>query len=237
MIVLGLIPARGNSKGIPRKNIAPLAGRPLISWTIEACRAAKLVDRVVLSSDDQEILAVGRQWGAECPFVRPAELARDDTPALPVIRHAVEKLTEIDGYVPDAVALLQPTSPLRTARHIDEALALLQRSDADSVVSVVRVPHQFNPYSVMVRDGPYVKPYLAWDEKRNLRQSKPQFWARNGAAIYAFRYQCLMQKGSIFGERILAYEMERADSVDIDEPLDLEIAELLMQARLSQDRR
>ena len=233
MTTLALIPARGGSKGIPSKNIVPLAGKPLIAWTIEAALGARCVDRVVVSSDTPAIVEVSRQWGAECPFIRPAELARDDTAALPVVRHAVETLEQLDGYRPTVIVVLQPTSPLRTSQHIDEALALLAPSGADSLVSVTRVPHQFNPYSVMVRDGPYVRPYLAWDEARNLRQSKPEFWARNGAAIYAFRYECLMQKGSFYGEKILAYEMTREESVDIDDRLDLVLAESLLQSGLN----
>ncbi len=232
MNVLALLPARGGSKGIPRKNIIPVAGRPLIGWTIEAARLAQQVDRVVVSSDNEEILAVARQLGADCPFVRPEQLARDDTPALPVIRHAVETLEALDGFRPDIIVLLQPTSPLRTARHIDEAIALLDASEADSLVSVTRVPHQFNPYSVMVREGPCVRPYLQWDERKNLRQHKPAFWARNGPAIYAFRHDCLMHKGSVYGDTILAYEMAKDESVDIDDSTDLLLAELLLQRRL-----
>ena len=233
MTTLALIPARGGSKGIPRKNLVPLAGKPLIGWTIEAALGAGRIDRVVVTSEDEEILAVSRKLGAETPFVRPAELARDDTPALPVVKHAVEALEQIDGFRPDYIALLQPTSPLRTSKHVDEAIELLSSSDADSVVSVIRVPHQFNPYSIMVREGPYLKPYLPWDETRNLRQCKPEFWARNGAAVYAFSRRCLLDKKSLYGDRVLGYEMPKEDSVDVDDVYDLQVAEFLLKGRLS----
>ena len=229
MEILAIIPARGGSKGIPNKNIVELNGRPLIEYTIRAAHASRLITRTILSTDSQAVRAVGRRCGVEIPFVRPAELATDKTPALPVIRHAIEWLGEHEQYAPDYIVLLQPTSPLRTAEHIDAALTRLIESNADSIVSVVKVPHNFNPYSVMKLDQGHLTPFLAYDEKNNLRQLKPVFYGRNGAAIYAFTTACLLSKNSIYGDTILAYEMDKAASVDIDDEMDLQFCEFLMQ--------
>lgn len=230
--ILGLIPARGGSKGIPRKNLAPLAGRPLIAHTIAAALASARLDRVVVSTDDPEIASVAGQYGAEVPFMRPADLADDTAPALAVIRHAVIALDGM-GWRAETVAYLQPTSPLRTAAHIDAALALLAERDADSVVSVVEVPHNFNPRSVMLRgEDDCLRPYLepAGDEPLR-RQDKPRLLARNGPAILALTRRTIMELGALYGPRTLGLVMDRAESLDIDEPLDLELAEWLLARR------
>jgi N-acylneuraminate cytidylyltransferase/CMP-N,N'-diacetyllegionaminic acid synthase len=233
MKILGLIPARGGSKGIPDKNIVPLNGRPLIDHTIQAALGSRLITQTILSSDSKKIIAVAERRGVEVPFVRPAELAGDDTPALPVIQHAVNWMVEREGFKPDYVVLLQPTSPLRTAHHIDQALERLINSDADSIVSVVKVPHIYSPFSVMQLEGAYLKPYLQYNETRNLRQLKPQFFARNGAAIYAFTYECLIRKKSIYGDKIIGFEMSREESIDIDDLFDLKICELVLTSKTS----
>ena len=230
MNILGIIPARGGSKGIPGKNLAPLCGKPLIGWTFEAAQNSDLLTRVILSSDDSDIIAVAEQYQVEVPFLRPSELAEDDTPALPVIQHTV-KMLEDDGYRPDIIVYLQPPSPLRTSRHIDEAVQRLIDSDADSVVSVEQVPHRFSPGSVMELHDGLLTPYMPMDESKNLRQLKPAFFGRNGAAIYAFTYDCLMKKQSIYGDRILPYVMLPEESVDIDDPIDLEFCEFLLHRR------
>jgi CMP-N,N'-diacetyllegionaminic acid synthase len=231
MEIIGIIPARGGSKGIPKKNIYPLCGKPLIAYTIEAAKRSRYLTRTILTSDSEEIIRVALQYSLEAPFVRPKELARDDTPALPVITHAVNWLEQKESYRPDFIVLLQPTSPLRDSKHIDEALGRLVKSDADSIVSVIRVPHNYNPYSVMRLEKGYLKPWLEYDELNNMRQRKPVFLARNGAAIYAFTYECLMRKRSLYGDKILAYEMSREASVDIDDIFDLKICEMLLRDR------
>jgi CMP-N-acetylneuraminic acid synthetase len=142
-------------------------------------------------------------------------------------------LEEKENYKPDIIILLQPTSPLRTSKHIDEALEKLINSDADSIVSVVEVPHQFNPYSVMKLEDGYLKHFLPYDERKNIRQLKPKFYARNGAAIYAFRYECLIEKNSIYGEKILPYFMGKEESIDIDDWFDLKVAEVMISAKKS----
>lgn len=235
---LGVIPARGGSKSIPRKNLVELCGRPLIVYTFEATQGSCLLDRVILSTDDEEIAMLGREYGIEVPFLRPADLARDDTPTLPAIQHAVRYLEETEDYQPSYVVILQPTSPLRQAHDIDEALELLVESGADSVVSVVEVPHNFNPVSVMrtAEDGrlePYLQPESGWILRR---QDKPVVYARNGAAIYAIKYTVLMEQNSLFGQRCMPYVMTPYESIDVDEQYDLELAEFLLQRRSRQLR-
>ncbi len=232
MNILGIIPARGGSKGIPQKNIYPLLGKPLLAYTIEAAHGSKLVTRTILSSDSPSIIQVAEEYSLEVPFVRPESLAQDDTPSLPMVKHTVQFLIDQEDYYPDYIVLLQPTSPIRTASHIDEALQTLINSDADSLVSVVEIPHSCNPYSVMrlTKEG-YLKSFLDYDETKNLRQLKPIFYVRNGAAIYAFTFKCLMDKNSLFGDRLLPYYMNKEDSIDIDDLLDMSICEYLLKRR------
>lgn len=230
MKILAIVPARGGSKGIPQKNIYPLCNKPLIYYTIKAVQKSKVITRAILSSDSEEILNIAAGYGLEAPFVRPAELAQDDTPALPVIQHAVQWLEENDNYRADYIILLQPTSPLRTEKHIDEALSKLLNSDADSVISVVEAPHNFTPNSIMKLEGEYLTPYLPLDENFHLRQLKPVYYARNGAAIYAFTYNCLMEKHSIYGGKILPYLMGKDCSVDVDDLFDLKLCELILSS-------
>lgn len=227
MRVLALIPARGGSKGIPRKNITPLGGKPLIAWTIEAARAASAITRVVVSTDDAEISDVARAHGAEVPFLRPGDISDDAAPALPVIRHALHALQTLDGWTADAIAYLQPTSPFRDGQHIDDAVALLAASGADTVVSVVRVPHNMVPTSLMeMRDGRLE--FCASPEQRQFsRQAKELLFARNGPAILLNR-RATIDGAGLYGDRIAPLEMAPLVSVDIDEPGDLQIAQALL---------
>ncbi len=228
MEILGVIPARGGSKSVPRKNLVPVAGVPLIEYTYRAARESRRLTRVILSSDDPEIIATARAAGIEVPFVRPAELAADDTPSLPVVQHAV-RAVEAGGARVDVVVLLQPTSPLRTAAHIDAAVDLLLETGADSVVTVVEVPHNFNPVSLLrIEDGRLV-PWMAGEGNRILRrQDKPRVFARNGAAVYAVRRDVLMEEGSLFGRDCRPLVMAREESIDIDDESDLRIAAALL---------
>src|SRR3954463_16375891 len=153
MRVLGVVTARGGSKGLPGKNLRLLAGKPLIAHTIDTARESKAFDRVILSTDDEAIATAGRSRGCDVPFMRPPDLARDETPHLPVLQHAVQWLADNDRYVPDAVMILQPTSPLRRAQDICESIALLETSGADSVVSVSEVPAHYNPMRTLRIDA------------------------------------------------------------------------------------
>jgi CMP-N-acetylneuraminic acid synthetase len=226
---LAIIPARGGSKGVPRKNIRLLAGRPLIEYTIEAARGVPAIDRCVVSTDDDEVARIAEAAGAEI-IMRPSNLARDDTPTLPVLQHVVRSLAERESYTCDAVITLQPTSPLRTPRHIAEAIAHFESDpEADSLVSCIEVPHQFRPNSVMkLDDGGYLHPYL--DVPLALRrQDKEPVFARNGAAVYITRTSCL--SSFVFGGRLLPYMMSPEDSIDIDSEADLLAAEQALRAR------
>ena len=227
MNILGLIPARGGSKGLPRKNLAPLAGRPLIAHTIAAALASRALTRVVVSTDDAEIAQTSRDWGAQTPFLRPAELAVDTAGALSVMRQAIEAL-DAEGWRTDVLVYLQPTSPLRRARHIDGAVELLLAQQADSVVSVTPVPHQFNPVSLMKIEEGLLKPYLPQgpnDAPILRRQDKPELWARNGPAVLACTRAVIMDQGLIYGPRTLPFFMRPEESLDIDTAFDLALVE------------
>ena len=228
MRTLGIVPARGGSKGIPGKNLVPLLGRPLLAWTIEAARGAARLDRTLVSTDDPAIAAVARDCGADVPSLRPAELAGDDVPMLDVLQHALGALCPPDEQ-PEILVLLQPTSPLRRATHIDEAIALLNVSGADSVVSVVEVPHQFNPVSVMGLDGERLVPFLPGASVTR-RQDKPRVFGRNGPAVLAVRAS-VIAAGSLYGTDVRPYFMSPQDSLDIDDPFDLELAAWLLERR------
>jgi CMP-N,N'-diacetyllegionaminic acid synthase len=216
--VVALIPARGGSKGIPRKNLAPLAGRPLLAWTIDAALGSRAVTRTVVSTEDDEIAAAARELGAEV-LARPPELAADETPMQPVIVHALDELE-----APEVLVLLQPTSPLRRAEHVDEAVDLLLATGADSVVSVVEVPHRYRPGSLMALDGDRLV-RLA-DDHAATRQEKPLVYARNGPAVLALRPGRI--GADLYGGDCRPYVMGPRESLDVDEPFDLELAELLL---------
>jgi len=230
MEILGLIPARGGSKGIPHKNIEKLGGKPLIAYTCEAARGSRQLTRVILSTDDKDIATLGLALGAEVPFMRPEKLGQDDVPMIEVVNHTLSWLKAEQDYSPEIVVLLQPTSPFRKAEHIDAAIDLLTHSEADSVVSIVEVPHQFNPISVMKLEDGKLFPYISEEGNRVLRrQDKPEVYARNGPAVLASRISAINKTGSLYGEVILPYLMNRFDSIDIDCPEDLQIAELYLK--------
>ena len=229
MIVLGIITARGGSKGVPGKNLKLLAGRPLLAYTVDSARACLALDRVILSTEDETIAAAGRSLGVEVPFIRPAELSRDDTPHLPVIQHAAAWMRDQQGYRPDAVMVLQPTSPLRTAADISAAIALLESSGADSVVSVSEVPTHSHPSRTLRVDATGHAVLFATGEpvrKRiNRRQDLPDAWVMNGA-IYACRTATLDGPDpSLYGDRVVAYRMPHERSISIDDMNDWAEAE------------
>ncbi len=230
MKILGVITARGGSKSIPRKNIKELCGKPLIAYTIAAAKESGVFDRVILSTDDREIADVARRYGCEVPFMRPAELAQDTTPHLPVMQHAVSWLKEHEGYEPDFVAILQPTAPLRQAWHLREAAELLKKTGADSVVSMVEIPGHHSPYwAVKVDEQGLGTLLLSGDPIRKRiprRQSLPKAYAHSGA-IYLFRTSLLFDpvEPNFYGDRVAAYIMEDKYNVNIDSPEDWDLAE------------
>jgi len=227
--VLGVIPARGGSKGIPHKNIAPLGGRPLIAHTADAARASRRLTRIVTSTDSPEIAAVSRSLGLDVPFLRPSHLAADDTPMIDVLIDLLATLEREQQYRPDVLVLLQPTSPFRRAEHVDGAIDLLTASGADSVVTVVDVPHQFTPSSLMRLDGDRLTPWLEGGALR--RQDKPRLFARNGPAVIAVHARVVTGGRTLYGPDTRGFVMTREDSLDIDDRFDLEIAEQIMAGR------
>ena len=224
--MLGVVAARGGSKGIPYKNLAMLAGRPLLAYTADAARSSRRLSRCIVSTDDEIIATAARRLGLDVPFLRPSDLAVDDAPMLPVLQHAAREAAR-GGSTPDAVVLLQPTSPLRRATHIDAAVDLLESTGADSVVSVVEVPHQFNPVSVMQLDGDRLRPFLDRPPITR-RQDKPRVYARNGPAVLAVRTRVL-EADSLYGTDSRPLVMNALESIDIDGPDDLALAEFLLQ--------
>lgn len=216
--VLALIPARGGSKGVPRKNVRDAAGRPLIAWTIEAACNALLVDQVVVSSDDAEILDVARKWGADTPFVRPAELSQDNTPAIDVALHAMNALP---GY--DYLVLLQPTSPLRSASHVDACIRLCVERGAPSAVSVNAA--QESPYWMYALDaGGHLQRILAPPADTGRRQDLPPVYALNGA-IYVIASAELRKAHRFVTGSSVPYVMPAEFSLDIDCELDFRLFE------------
>ncbi len=227
MSVVALIPARGGSKGIPRKNLAPLAGKPLITWTIEAALASKNLTRVIVSTDDTEIAEVARQHGADAPFLRPPELAADDSGALGVALHALDWLAKNAGGEPEYLLLLQPTSPLRMTADIDAAIELARARDADAVLSVCEaVPHPYLARSV--HENGAISDFIPVPEASGPRQGFPPAYFLNGA-IYLNRCVSLRATRSFQPSGALALRMPLERSLDIDTPLDLLIADAVLK--------
>lgn len=226
--VIGLITARGGSKGIPRKHLAPLCGKPLVAWTVEAAGASRHLRRVIISTDDEEIVAVCRALGAEVPFLRPAGLATDDAAHVPVVEHALQWMESV-GDRPEFCMLLQPTSPLRTAEDIDAAIELADSTDADAVVSV-REAEQ-HPYKMfqITPDGALSR-FMVADLDYLRRQDLPRAFAENGA-IYLNRCSCFLASRTFIPEGARPYVMPAERSVDIDTIADLRLAEWLLTQR------
>jgi CMP-N-acetylneuraminic acid synthetase len=226
--VLGVIPARSGSTGIVNKNLVTLGGRPLLAYTADAALRSRRLTRVIVSTDSEAIASVARTLGLDVPFLRPSTLAGDDTPMLAVLQHAVAAMAEA-GFRADAMVLMQPTSPLRDETHVDAAVEILDRSQADSVVSIVEVPHQYNPLSVLRLDGDRLRPFLDTPTVTR-RQDKPRVFARNGPAVLAVR-SATLAAGSLYGKDCRPLVMSAEDSLDIDTPWDLALAELVLAAR------
>lgn len=227
MRVLGLIPARGGSKGVPRKNVRLLGGKPLIGYTIDAARKAGRLDRVVVSTEDAEIASVSKSLGAEVPFLRPASLAQDDSPMLPVVKHALEAVIA-NGWAPDAVCLLQPTFPFRRPEDVDACIELLESRAADCVISVHRVPAHFNPHWVYF-ERPDGSLELSTGESEPIprRQALPPAFHRSGA-VYVSRVATITEHGSLYGSRVVGHETPTESSCNIDTMDDWARAEALV---------
>lgn len=229
--VLAIIPARGGSKGVPRKNVRMVCEKPLIAYPIETALAARhLFHRVIVSTDNQEIADVARRYGADVPFLRPAGLAGDDVPMVPVLQHAVRFVEREDKVRLNWICLLQPTEPFRTVGDIEAALRLGQAGGCDSVISVAQV---FSVHPILMKriENGSLLPYCIEEKEGTRRQDyQPPAYMRNGA-IYLTRRDVLMKRNSIWGEVIRPYIMPPERSVGVDSELDLKLVTLLMEDR------
>jgi N-acylneuraminate cytidylyltransferase/CMP-N,N'-diacetyllegionaminic acid synthase len=221
MKILGLIPARGGSKGIPRKNVLDIAGKPLISWTIDAALSSKSLSAVVVSTDDPEISEIALRFGAEIPFLRPSELSTDLTPGIDPVLHA---LSMLPGF--DIVVLLQPTSPLRNGIDIDNCVDLMLQTEANSIVSVTEPKnHPAWTYEIDVQ-GNIIPVYNS--KIINRRQDLQKVYCLNGA-VYAAYTEYLIRERSFLGRQTIGYVMPPERSIDVDDMLDFRIAEMLLK--------
>lgn len=226
--VLGLVPARAGSKGVPDKNLRPLVGRTLLDYVGAVARESGAIDRLVLSTDSEAIAAAGRTAGLEVPFLRPRSLAQDDTPMLPVIEHAIGTLAE-QGWHAEIVVLLQPTSPLRTGAHIRTAVEMLRATDADAVVTVVELPRHVSPDYVMRIDGGRLVPFLPEATPITRRQDARPAFVRDGTA-YVFWARTLRDKRSIYGDDCRPLVIPIDQSITIDSTDDWDAAERRLAA-------
>lgn len=222
---LAIIPARGGSKRLPQKNILDLCGKPLISWSIEAALKSKYINKVVVSSDDDETLEISKSFGAE--FIkRPYELANDTATTFDAIKHTIDNLEEYEYVV-----LLQPTSPLRNEKHIDEAIELLEEKQVDAIVSVCEMDHSPLWSNTLPKDG-NMNNFLR-DEVLNKRSQDLEKYYRLNGAIYICKTEKLLENKSFFlKDNIFAYIMDKKSSIDIDEDIDFKLAEILIKERI-----
>ncbi|OGV46211.1 MAG: hypothetical protein A2017_12430 [Lentisphaerae bacterium GWF2_44_16] len=229
MNIMGLITARGGSKGIPGKNIYIVAGKPLIAWTIEEAHKSRLMNKTIVSTDDSRILEVCREYGAEVPFMRPAELAGDKSSHLQVVEHAVRWVEEHQGYKVDYVMLLQPTTPLRIAEDIDKAIKIAMEKKAEAVLSVS--PFNFHPYyaRTVSKEG-IIKDFIKDREDFLFRQELPAAYVEDGS-IYLIRRDVLFEQHSLMPSRIHAYMMPEERVLDIDTPWNMHLAGLILKDR------
>jgi len=226
---LAIVTARGGSKGIPRKNIVDLGGKPLISYCLEAIKKSKTVDRLIVTTDDKEIAKVAIKYGAEVPFMRPAELAQDKTPNILAIIHALEWFEDNEGYRPDYVLLVHPTGPFIRAEQIDKVFKLIIEKRVDSGITMVEVPRNFHPYHVRIidKDG-----YLQFEQPRlhyahPNRQSDPKRYAFGN--LYWFKRDFYLDKKALEVGRRVGMIIDQISAFDINTPDDLKIAKILIK--------
>lgn len=226
--VLGIVPARGGSKGLPGKNVRLLNGEPLVAYAARAALTSGVLDRVILSTDSEEVAALGRQVGLEVPFLRPAPLAADDTPMAPVLAHAVDTLAAA-GWTTEIVVLLQPTSPLRRSEHIRDAIGLLRDTGATAVATVVELPRHLSPDYVMTIDGGVLKPFLPEGARLTRRQDARPAYVRDGTVYVCWR-TTLERFGNVYGDDCRPLIIDAADSLSIDTAEDWAEAERRLRA-------
>lgn len=230
MKILGLIPARGGSKGVPRKNIKLLGNKPLLQYTTDVALQCSKITKVVLSSDDDEIMKVGEKLGIEVPFKRPANLATDKSPTLPVILHTLD-FYEQQGVFFDAVCLLQVTSPFRTVSFVNDAIKTFVKQGTDSLVSVLEVPHEYNPHwTFEVNDNDTLQIATGEKEIISRRQELPTAYHRDGS-IYITKVSVLKEQNSLYGNSISYIKSDKEKYVNIDTLADWEQAEKMIKAK------
>lgn len=226
MKILALIPARGGSRGLPQKNMRKLVDKPLIEYTIRTAKNSKLIDKVLVSTDDRAIAKFSKSKGAEVPFLRPKKLAQPNSPTMGVILHALDFLRSEQDYVPDVLALLQPTSPLRTVQLLDKSIRLLTNSKASSVLGVTEV--KTHPYLCFVNNKSYLKPFKTSFHKYYQRQKFPTFYYPTGS-IYTFWNKTVQRYGNVYGPNIKPLVIPAENSIDIDSLYDLFQTEMRMR--------
>lgn len=230
---LAIVPARGGSKSIPYKNIVNLGGRPLISYCIKAIRKSRLVDRLIVTTDDSKIAKVSKKYGAEVPFLRPAELAQDSTPTIPVIEHTLRWLEKFEGYKPDFVLLVEPTTPFIKTEQIDEAFEMLVDKQADSSTTVISVPRVFHPYHIRVASDEgflnFEQPEMHY--KHPSRQLDPKRYAHGN--LWWFSRDLFLKNKKIEVGKLAGLEIDMTSAHDINDRFDLEIAGILLGKNLT----
>jgi len=236
--IISLIPARGGSKGIHKKSIAPLAGKPLLAYSIERSLECPLIERTIVSTDDSEIAGTAKKYGAEVPFLRPSELAQDDTQDYPVFRHALQWLREHEAYTPELVVHLRPTSPLRPPGLIEKAIQMItQDPDADCLRTITETP--ITPYKMWKIEKRYLEPFvqLRGKESYNMpRQDLPKVFWHDGV-LDVIRASTILEKHSVSGTKILPLLMDDSFlTVDIDKPFDLIVAEAALKMRQQEQK-
>jgi CMP-N,N'-diacetyllegionaminic acid synthase len=227
MFVLGVIPARGGSKTIPRKNIYPLLGKPLIYYSIKAATESALINDCIVSTDDLEIKNIAESYGIDVPFLRPKILSGDKALAVPTIKHAVLEYEKLNNLIVDYVVMLQPTAPLRTSRDIDIAIEMLIEKKSDSLISVVNVDN-FHPFKMKTINGGYLHDYVETGLENPPRQSLPDIFIVNGA-LYMMRRDVLVKQDSFKGNSSVAYVMNQEKSANIDVMADMIVAEYYLK--------
>ncbi|MBN1405550.1 MAG: acylneuraminate cytidylyltransferase family protein [Candidatus Omnitrophica bacterium] len=224
--ILAIIPARGKSKGIPGKNIKMFSGKPLIAWTIQEAKKVKCIDRIVVSTDDKKIAQIAKRYSAEIPFLRPKNLAKDNTPTIDVVMHF---LRTMETCLPDIIILLQPTSPLRSSDDIERALKMLiSNNKASAVISMCEASE--NPYWMKkIQRGGFITGFIKKSRKFLRRQDLPTVYMPNGT-IYVYRVKALLKEKTLYPAKTLAYVMPKERSIDIDDMTDFTLAELLAKS-------
>lgn len=228
--IIGIIPARGGSKGIPKKNIRMVGGKPLIGWTIEIASNIQEIDRLIVSTDNEEIASISKKFGAEVPFLRPDEISTDESKDYDVFHHLILWLEKKERYYPDIVIWLRPTSPLRSMLDILSVIRLIQDNPSCCVRSITKAGH--HPYWMKKKSGDILLPLCPNKSEKEYprRQLLPDVYYLNGA-VDAFWVNEAEKNGALFQEKMIGYEMPIERSIDIDTELDLKIAHLLLKEK------